>query len=83
MTTSSLERTALDLFCDMEGNQDCMRILCDLAQDILSTWHISDTAKQNSRMNEQLFVLLNSLQVNLRGYNDLLNEGLATLPAKP
>ena len=82
MATPSVERKVSEVIGDMETNEDSMRILCDMGLDICSTWHAYDTAEDNGRMNEQMFVLFHTLQANLKTYKALMLEGLTAAWAK-
>ena len=82
MAATSLERTVECVFGDQETNQDTMRILADMGLDICSTWHVHDTPEANGRMNEQLFVIFNTMKANLQAYNTLLTEAMTLTRAK-
>jgi hypothetical protein len=74
MTTTILERTVEDVLGDLETNQDTMRILADMGQDLCSQWSSFDTPEDNMRMTERLLVIFNSTQEQLKLYDGLLME---------
>jgi hypothetical protein len=82
MTSTILKRDVFHVTGDMETNQDTMRILADIGQNICAAWSTSDTIDDNQRMNEQLFVIFNTLQANLRAYNALITEAAHFKEAK-
>ena len=74
MTSTILKRDVFDVTCAMESNQDTMRILADIGQNICAAWSIGDSIDDNTRTNEQLMTLLNAIQENLKVYNALITE---------
>ncbi len=82
MTTTILKRDVFHVTGDMESNRDAMRVLCDIGQDICAAWATYDTPEQNLRTNEQMFILLNTLQSNLKIYDSLVTEAAHLAKAK-
>lgn len=74
MTSTILKRDVFDVTCAMESNQDSLRILADIGQNICAGWSIGDSIDDDTRTNEQLMVLFNTIQENLKVYNGLITE---------
>ena len=71
---STNERTLQNVFDELDTNQDTIRILADMGQDLCSVWHANDSAAQNGRMVEQLFVIFGTQQEQLKKYDELIRE---------
>ena len=71
---STDERTLQTVLGELDTNQDTIRILADMGQDLCSQWGTHDGAAQNGRMVEQLFVIFGTQQEQLKKYDELIRE---------